>query len=227
MTSTIAVLTRRPLVCMLAVVVLTLGTEAVVHADRASAASSWAGTIEGKVTRSSRWVAAGSTARGDFFITVDDAGQVTGNGVVAYEPTFSTAGLDALLGYAKSATGIALAGIPFLGAFAGASINSFVSVNTSFEPMVVREGTITGALTGDRLTLKWNGDGKGVPFRATILAIKKDVKLTSGRIVVPEPLRGAARVIGGRFAVASSRTASTDDGVTERQVSYWTAHRVG
>jgi hypothetical protein len=227
MTSTTVPTTGRPLLCLLAVLALTLGTEAVVHTDRASAASTWAGTIEGKSTRASRWLAGGATVRGDFLVTVDDAGNATGNGVLAYEPIFETGGLDSLLSYAKSAAGLALGALPFFGGFANATIGSFVSVQGKYEPLVVRQGTISGTLQGDRLSLRWNGDDSGIPFRASILAIKKDVKLTGGRLVVPEPFRTAARVIGGNYAVSTGRTSSTDDGVTERDISYWTAKRVG
>jgi hypothetical protein len=198
-------------------------------AERASA-SSWVGTVQGKVVRSSRWVSTTGTARGDFWFTVGRKGRVSGRAVVVYEPSFDTDRLNALLSYAKSAVGSALGAIPLFGGFAGNQLNLIVGVRVAYDdPMPIREGTINGRLSKGRLSIDWAGkQPTNIPFRALLANLSEDEELTSGSLAAPSPWPGTATVRGGTLAISTyKRTSQDDGGVTETSRSYWSARRVG
>lgn len=200
-----------------------------VGAAEPASASTWAGTVQGKVMRSSRFASAGATMRGDFVFTVDDRGQVTGDGVVAYDPFFSTDGLNSLLTYARGLVQSALGGFPIFGVFASVELNRFVGVNVAFTSLPVTRIEISGQLKDGQLTLAaGNNKPVKIPFVAKIILVGgKNKPLTSGGVRAPTPFgAGVAQVTGGRWAAAVQQTTSGKDVIT-RFSTYWTAHRIG
>lgn len=201
-----------------------------VGAAEPASASTWAGTVQGKVARSSRFASAGATMHGDFVFDVDNRGQVTGDGVVAYDPFFATDGLNALLAYARGLVASALGGLPLFGGFAVTQVNRFVGVGVAFTSLPVTRIQVSGRLDGGQLTLATaNNTPVKVPFAARILLVGgKNRPLTSGGVSAPAPFgAGVAQVTGGRFAAATQQSKSKKGDVTTQLSTYWTAHRIG
>ena len=87
---------------------------------------------------------------------------------------------------------------------------------------------MTGQLDNGRLTLRWPDKVRGVHYTVDlVMAAGANAKVTSGTAGPVNPFKGSGRVIGGRFAVRSSETRSSDDGTAGRLGTYWAAHRVG
>lgn len=192
-------------------------------------AGAWVGTTYGRLQRSSRWVSAGTTLRGDFSFRLDSRGRLTGYATVSYEPNFDTDRLNGLIGYARDVGAAALAGIPIVGGLAGAQLSSIFGVAVEYDELItVREGGITGSIRRGRATLRWTrGEDRGIPFRVYLDTNTGRQDLTSGAIPVTNAWAGRGRVVGPSLTVGTERSTTTPaEGVTEQTSSYWSARRV-
>jgi hypothetical protein len=194
-------------------------------------AGEWVGSATGKLSRATKFLGAGETMRGDFSFHLNPRGNLSGYATVSYEPTFDTAGLDALINYAKGAVGSVLGFIPYVGGFAGNQLSVLIGVRVDYNELLpVRQGRIVGSLHGDRLTIRWAG-GKpaALGFRAYFTTLKGRKPLTSGSIPAQDPWHGAGQVISRSLVVATPtpRDGKTSKGARERSSNYWSAHRVG
>lgn len=198
-------------------------------ANESASAATWAGTVQGKKVRASRFASAGATMRGDFFIRVDRRGRVNGSGVIAYDPFFNTDGLNAYLGFARGLVQSALGGFPIFGGFAATQLNAFVGVRVALPSLPVTRGPVTGRLDRGKMSLSFGRKPESIPFSAFINTVgpKKQKKLTAGNLVAPDPFGGPAADVSGGWAVSKREAKSTKEGVTTLESSYWTAHRVG
>lgn len=224
---------RRFTVAAVAVLVLSgspsegrLGSGSLFGAEEAHAAR-WIGSLEGKAERSNRFASGGSTSHGDFWFNVGRGGRVTGEAVIAYEPSFNADGLNAFISYVQSLASVPAGAIPGFGGLVASQITTAISVRVSYpEPMAIRRVPISGTLRGGRLTLHGSrGALKGVPFRAFLTRVDSQKPVTSGRLAIPPPFPEAAQVRGGH-ATSSLQTQSGSE-TREQTSSYWTAHRVG
>jgi len=166
----------------------------------------------------------------DFSFTVGRDGQLRGFATAAYQPTFDTDKLNALVSYAKGATASALGAAGVFGALAAPQINLIVGVKIDYpDPMPVRRGPIPGSVRNGTISINWAGPDKddGVPFTAILANLKKDQRLTSGRLAIPAPFARDAQVTGGRLAVAQGGVKSEDEGVTFESRTYWSAYKIG
>ena len=200
-----------------------------VGVEEASAAQ-WVGSMQGTAGKSSRWVSAGSTMRGDFSFTVGRGGQLRGFATAAYQPTFDTDRVNALISYAKGATASALGAAGIFGGLAANQLNLIVGLKIKYpDPMPVRRGPITGTIRNGTISINWAGRDKddGVPFTAVLANLKKDQRLTSGKLTIPMPFARDAQVTGGRLAVAQGGVKSKDEGVTFESRTYWSAYKIG
>ena len=79
------------------------------------------------------------------------------------------------------------------------------------------------------ISINWAGRDKddGVPFTAVLANLKKDQRLTSGKLTIPMPFARDAQVTGGRLAVAQGGVKSKDEGVTFESRTYWSAYKIG
>ncbi len=200
-----------------------------VGVNESASAATWAGTVQGKKSRASRFASAGATMRGDFLIRVDRRGRVNGSGIVAYDPFFNTDGLNAFLAYARGLTQAALGGFPIFGGFAAAQLNAFVGVRVALPTLPVTRGPITGRLDRGKMSLSFGRKPERIPFSAFINTVgqTKQKKLTGGNVVAPNPFGGPAADVSGGWAVSKRQAKSDEGGVTTLESSYWTAHRVG
>lgn len=211
------------------VLAVMLSSVAWLGAAESASASTWSGTIQGKMMRSTRFGSAGATMRGSFSITVGRRGKVSGSGVVTYDPFFNTDGLNALLGYARGLTQVALGGFPVFGSFAAAQLDAFIGVRVTLQTLPVAQGPIVGTLSGGRLTLNWGGKLPSLPYSAfiNIAGGRGDVKLTAGSIKTPQPFGAGAANVSHGWAVSRQQSTVTKNGGTELLSTYWTAQRVG
>jgi hypothetical protein len=194
-------------------------------------AGEWVGTSAGKLARATKFVGAGSTMHGDFSFHLTRRGSLSGYATVSYEPTFDTAGLDALINYAKGAVGSVLGTIPFVGGFAGNQLSVLIGVRVSYDELLpVRQGRIVGTLRGDRLSIRWaGGKSADLGFRAYFVTLKGRKPLTRGSIPAQDPWNGSARVLSPSLVVATPkpRDGRTAKGARQQVSNYWSAQRVG
>jgi hypothetical protein len=214
-------------------VVVLLCALAVLSAGRASAAS-WSGTAHGKIERSTRLVSGGTSWQGNFWFTTGRGGTVRGHAVVGYEPSVNVSGLNNAIAYAKAVVSGALGavgGLGVLGSFASQigtqSLGLIVGAGVSFkQAMAVREGPLTGRLSGGRLSLRWKRPS-GIPYDISLQYVGTSERIGGGTAALPSPFKGAAQVTNGRHAVSVSQPQPSTGGVTETNGSYWVANRVG
>jgi hypothetical protein len=201
-----------------------------VGAEEASAAQ-WVGSMQGTAGKSTRWVSGGSTMRGDFTFTVARNGQLRGFATAAYQPTFDTDRINALIGYAKGATAGALGAAGIFGGLAANQLNLIVGLKIDYpDPMPVRRGPITGKVRNGTISIAWASPDKddGVPFRSILANLNKDKQLASGKLAIPMPFARDADISGGRLAVAQGGGKLTDkEGVTFESRTYWSAYKIG
>jgi hypothetical protein len=213
-----------------ATVALASAPGAQARAPRAHAGE-WVGTATGKLARATKFLGAGATMQGDFSFRLTRRGHLSGYATVSYEPTFDTAGLDALINYAKGAVGSVLGIIPYVGGFANNQLSLLIGVRVSYDELLpVRRGRIVGDLRGDRLSIRWAG-GKpaALGFRAYFITLKGRKPLTRGSIPAQDPWNGTAQVLSRSLVVATPkpRDGRTAKGAREQVSNYWSAHRVG
>jgi hypothetical protein len=194
-----------------------------------ASAASWTGTANGKVLRSHKLVSGGTTWRGNFWFTTSRSGAVRGHAVVAYEPVVDVSGLTNAIGYVKTvgSTAVGLLG-PFGAAASGAVLGQVVGAGVSFKSaMAIRRGPLTGQLSGNRLTLRWNEKLRGIPYDINFVLASGTEKIGSGEAALRSPFRGSAELVDGAAVHAAEPKPGKDGDVTEMTGSYWVAHRVG
>jgi len=102
-----------------------------------------------------------------------------------------------------------------------------------FRFTVGRGGQLRGFATAvpahGTISINWAGRDKddGVPFTAVLANLKKDQRLTGGKLTIPMPFARDAQVTGGRLAVAQGGVKSKDEGVTFESRTYWSAYKIG
>ena len=177
-----------------------------------------------------------SNYNSDFWFTVDAQGNVDGYATVRYDLRLDDAQLRSLIAFANSgvgkANGVILSGIPGMAEILGAAQmpSDIVGVSMRYdESMPVREGKISGRVTGEGLHLEWATPPPKIPYTTyTVHGVGEKVRrqdtapayspwIADARLLEAAPGQWQAFVTGE----AAHRTTGNN-----RIFAFWTAHRI-
>lgn len=208
------------------------------HPAAAKSAGIWTGSVSATKVRSTKALSVGYTAKGDYWFRVDQNGNVDGHATVVYTPTTDLDGLNGLVDLAKQAESgaLSLLGGQWAGvaqAINGTGTAALLGVKADTDPIVVRQGAITGRLSDGELSLRWAKNqqpGFEVTFSIALVGGQQD--LTTETFPIDTPWPNSAKVTdesAGQQAIATYQPEdqTTKDGVKSSAGAYWSAHRIG